>query len=77
MSRMCGCWCRGTITGTFEWALWLREVRRKDWITDDIWKAIEEGRVIKHSNRASEGIEKKKLAQEYKQKNNAVKKKIK
>ena len=70
--------CRDTLTGTCEQLLGYREVKRKDWITDDTWKAIEERRAINHRcNRESESTKKEELRQEYKQKNRAVKKKTK
>ena len=70
--------CRDTLTSTCEQLLGYREVKRKDWITDDTWKAIEERRAMKHRcNRESDSTKKEELRQEYKQKNRAVKKKTK
>ena len=70
--------CRDTLTGTCEQLLGYRGVKRKDWITDDTWKATEERRAIEHRcNRESDSTKKEELRKEYKQKNRAVKKKTK
>ena len=36
--------CKNAITGICEQVLGCREARRKDWITDDTWEAIESRR---------------------------------
>ena len=57
--------CRDTLTGTCEKLFGYREVKRKDRITDDTWKAIEERRTIKHRcNRETDSTKKEELRQE-------------
>ena len=53
-------------------------MKRRDWITDDTWKAREERRAIKQRcNKETDSTEEEELRQVYKQKNRAVKKKTK
>ena len=58
--------CKNAITDTCEQVLGCWEARRKDWITDDTWEAIEAMRETKMKlNKEADDTRKKKLQQEY------------
>ena len=61
-----------------EQVLGCQEAKRKDWITDDTWEAIESRRVIKMKlNKEADDTRKAKLRQEYQERNKRVKQKTK
>ena len=70
--------CKNAITDTCEQVLGCWEARRKDWITDDTWEAIEARRETKMKlNKEADDTRKETLRQEYQERNKTVKKKTK
>ena len=70
--------CKNAITDTCEQVLGCWEARRKDWIADDTWEAIEARRETKMKlNKEAYDTRKEKLQQEYQERNKTVKKKTK
>ena len=70
--------CKMAFTDTCKSVLGYRDPRRKDWITDATWKEIEARRDIKALlNRETDDNNKKRLRQDYQEKNRMVRKSCK